>query len=508
MRILAVALALAALPPQEAGKGRFKTTFTERHPLSSIPEFCRRIGRTFDTIQNNDEKGREYDIAQESFEVYVPPGYRPEAPLGLFVYTSASAGGGPEGGWTQVLDKYGLIWVGANNSGNERKIWHRTNLALDAVHNMRKRYAIDEARIYISGPSGGGKNASMSGFCYPDVFSCGFYLIGCNYFRDIPNPDNKSYVPAGFAAPPAPLLERMKANNRYAIFTGDKDTLKSNCVATFKGMQEDKFAHAAYFEAPNWGHTHPNAEWFEKGIAAIEAPLVEAGKAAWGNAQKLEASGKAREALAAYALASTRGHGQPFQATARAKIDELRPKIEAESKAAYEKLAATKPVVDKLRAFAREWEGFDGGKQAVDEADKIGQELLKAIVARSGSELRRSLQKFIADWDGFPSSRAAREALDREADKEYEKAAKSAGTGKARHSKLLAFAKDWAPASAVDRAIAEVEADAQKMLEEIRQVKADRDRLARLVPFAKFYEATPSGKAARQMADALSRNLK
>jgi hypothetical protein len=502
------ALLLSTAPPQEPKKGRFKATFTERHPLSSVAEFCRRSGWTVDTIRKNDDKGGEYDVAQESFEVYVPASYRPEVPHGLFVYISSVNSGGPDGGWTAVLDKYALLWVGANNSGNERSIWYRTNLALDAAHNMKQRYAIDEERIYISGPSGGGRSASRTGFCYPDVFSCGYYLIGCDYFRDIPTPDGKGYFRADFAPAPAALMERMKARNRFAIFTGDKDHMKPGCLAAFKAMQQDKFAYASYFEAPNWGHTHPNAEWFEKGIAAIEAPLVDAAKAAWADGQKLEASGKARDALAAYARAAGRGFGQPFQAPARAKVDDLRPKIEAESQAAYEKLTATRPATDKIRAFAREWAGFAGGRKASDEADRIGQEELKGVVAKSGFERRRALQKFIAEWEGFAPSRAAREALDREADKELEKTAKGAGTGKARHSKLLAFAKDWAPSPAAERAIAEVDAEAQKLLEEIRQVKGDRERLAQLVPFSKFYEATPAGKAARQLADALAKKVK
>ena len=170
-------------------RGRFTVSVTERSRLSDVKVFMRRFGWPMKAVLKFDRRGGQYGISGQSFEVYVPNDYQPSIPYGLFVWIDASDESRIPEGVKPILDKYRLIWVGANNAGNTRFVGYRYGLAIDAAYNMKKLYTIDEERVYIGGISGGGGCASEVAVAYPELFYGGFYVVGCNYFRKISRPD-------------------------------------------------------------------------------------------------------------------------------------------------------------------------------------------------------------------------------------------------------------------------------------------------------------------------------
>src|SRR5262249_39648597 len=40
----------------------------------------------------------------------------------------------------------------------------------------------------------------------------------------------------------------------------------------YQGLMLDGFERVSFLEVPRWPHAHPPVEWFEKGMAALEAP--------------------------------------------------------------------------------------------------------------------------------------------------------------------------------------------------------------------------------------------
>lgn len=271
--------------PAPAITGRSRVTFKDRNPLGEIEE----LNTRFRTNVSASEK--PYILADESFELYVPelaeadakapkdakPGEE-KKPYGLLVWVSPSEDGAPPANYLPVLDKHRLIWVGANKTGNEHKMDRRLGLALDAAMNIAKRYAIDPARVYVGGASGGGRVASMLAPNFPDVFSGGYYLIGCNYFRPLPSPDNPEVGwRATFNVPLRRNLEASRKNLRVVMLTGESDENRLQTLATYKsGYTKDNFEHVTYLEVPKMGHTLPDAEWFEKGILALEVKKAKA----------------------------------------------------------------------------------------------------------------------------------------------------------------------------------------------------------------------------------------
>ena len=269
------------LPPAlsaEVGRtGRFRAILAERSPLSAIDVYLSRNGLSRDELLSVDPEGGVYDLAEESFDVFVPESYSPEEPHGLFVWVSPTPLGGfrnPE--FERVLTERKLIWVGAHNSGNRRLGWYRSGLALDAVHSMKNLYAIDEDRIYVSGYSGGGRISSSLAMLYPEAFRGGFFTYGCDYFEQLPVPDRPgSFWPARFPSPGREEVDRLKADSRFVLLTGDEDFNRSQTRQIYRRMEKSGFQHLVYLQIPGADHYFGlPPEWLEKGIEALDAPRV------------------------------------------------------------------------------------------------------------------------------------------------------------------------------------------------------------------------------------------
>jgi Esterase PHB depolymerase len=179
-----------------------------------------------------------------------------------------------------VLDSHKLIWIGANHSGNDRALWCRAGLAIDAAYNVQQQYKIDPARVYVAGMSGGSKIASLVGVAYSDVFAGGIYCCGTSFYRDIeaPSPagerlaDNQRRVyPRAFYPPPLKLLTMAKQISRHVLLTGEHDMNRDSTQAIYeKGFKLDGFKYVTYLEVPAMGHQLPPAEWFQKAVEAVD----------------------------------------------------------------------------------------------------------------------------------------------------------------------------------------------------------------------------------------------
>lgn len=276
------ALSTIDQPPRT---GSFTATFTQRSPASAISKMKARM--RYATAEPADE----YELADESFEIYVPSNYDPAKAYGLIVWSSPTDAGSPLPQWLPILDKHDLIWIGANKAGNDRIGWYRFGLALDAAFNMKQQYHIDPDRVYISGMSGGGRISSRMGVAYADEFSGAFPIVGCDFYRRIPVPDQPGKVYLERYQPPAGnIFQKALKHNRYVLLTGSEDFNRTETQTIYeKGFVKEHFSFVTYLEVPGMAHALPPADWFEKGIDALDAPLAEIRAAAAQATRKLEA---------------------------------------------------------------------------------------------------------------------------------------------------------------------------------------------------------------------------
>jgi hypothetical protein len=275
---LIVALAqmsFAATPTQPASvpsNGEFTVSFQDRSPLSDTALLATRHGWVVAKLKA-EKVETDYDLSKESFAVRVPADYDASKKYGLLVWISAGQSGRANREWASVLDKRHLIWIGANRAGNSRSVMVRLGLALDAVPNMKTRYSLDPDRIYVSGGSGGGRCASMLGVSCPDAFHGGIYIIGCDYFREIPTGEPNKIWPRTYVQPSPRLFAFAKQRSRHVLLTGEKDMNRPQTKANYEsGFRADGFQNVDYLEVPGMGHRVPPADWFEKAIAFLDDP--------------------------------------------------------------------------------------------------------------------------------------------------------------------------------------------------------------------------------------------
>ncbi len=284
--IIAVFSAVSAWAETEPHKkGSFTAVFEEYSPLSSPRALERRMGSR---ANRGARRKHDYDIRTESFEVYVPDSYDSNTPFGLMVWISPSPSGGmpPLQGIQEMMDKYKLIWVGANKSGNKEYTYvRRVPLALDGAYNMEELYNIDPNRVYVAGLSGGGRIASITAFHHSDVYSGGIFIIGANYWESMRAPGTKNARwRSGGPRPKGKYLRRAKKFGRYVFLTGEHDGNRLQMHTYYEKRYRKKLDNVLYIEVPGMGHEVPPAEEFEKALKYVDTPLLE--KAVRGRATK------------------------------------------------------------------------------------------------------------------------------------------------------------------------------------------------------------------------------
>jgi tetratricopeptide (TPR) repeat protein len=258
--------------PKAGRTGSYRVRFSEKSPLASLDLLMQRLDLDRADVEAADSAGGRYTLDAETFWVYVPPSYSPDAGFGLLVWISPTPFGGfGASEMQQALDRNRLIWVGAENAGNGRARWYRYLLALDAAYNIGKLYAVDEDKVFVGGYSGGGRVTSGLAMLYPEVFQGGFSMFGCDYPERLPVPDKPgAHWPAGFPPPPRPTLSQVKSGSRFVLLTGDLDFNRAQTRKTYLRMVHDDFEHVLYLQAPGASHyDHPDEATLTQGFSFL-----------------------------------------------------------------------------------------------------------------------------------------------------------------------------------------------------------------------------------------------
>lgn len=211
-----------------------------------------------------------YDVSLEKFDIIVPKKYKKGDPHGLFIWVSPSPAPSISPEWEAVLAEKKLIFVGAHNSGNNREVFARMRMAVDANDNMRELYDIDDKRVYVSGFSGGGRVASMLGVTYADMFTGAIAFMGVNFYTDIVTLDKSEVFEARYI-PHEEIAALAKDQCRYVLVTGEKDFNLKNTSAVFEnGFKKEGFKAVELINVPGQGHQPPKAEWLKKAIEFLD----------------------------------------------------------------------------------------------------------------------------------------------------------------------------------------------------------------------------------------------
>jgi hypothetical protein len=226
--------------------------FSDYSVLSSSTELLHRLLSPLNAVRAGRRLARSavalrdqpIDLAKEKFIVYVPA-HAPAAGYGLLVFVPPWQNAMLPRGWAGVLERRGVIFVSAANSGNEANILDRREpLALLAAHNIMQRFHVDPERIYIGGFSGGSRVALRLALGFPDVFRGAFLNAGSDPIGD-------AQVPL----PPAELLSRFQEMTRIVYISGKDDAVNVDKDAASTGSMLEWCVFDWYAERSPWtGH--------------------------------------------------------------------------------------------------------------------------------------------------------------------------------------------------------------------------------------------------------------
>ncbi|MDH5456344.1 MAG: hypothetical protein OEY37_09745 [Gammaproteobacteria bacterium] len=221
-----------------ATTGRFTLTFTAKELLGEAASEVEAVIAPDEAI---------------TWEVYVPEGYRADAPPGLLVYISPTRSGRLPYRWNRVMDERNLIWIGANQSGNWVLVRRRILMATLAVLAIERGYVVDRERFYISGLSGGGKAATMLATSNPNLFAGGVFFCGAETSQ-LESPGD---------------LEKMQSN-RYVFLTGERDTALGESRRANRAFRKAGVRNTRLMVIRGMGHSTPEYDDLDEAIDFLD----------------------------------------------------------------------------------------------------------------------------------------------------------------------------------------------------------------------------------------------
>lgn len=200
------------------------------------------------------------DLERERFLVYAPA-QRPADGYRLLVFVPPWKGAArlPEG-WSQVLDREGVIFVSAAETGNDANVLlRRMPLALIAADNVARAYGVDRGRVYVGGFSGGARVALRLALAYPDVFAGALLNAGSDRLGE-----------ADVILPPAELFQRFQETSRVVFVTGGGDTANlRRDAASQASLRAWCVGGVGRYVAPRLQHEVASAAALERGLQLL-----------------------------------------------------------------------------------------------------------------------------------------------------------------------------------------------------------------------------------------------
>lgn len=195
----------------------------------------------------------------QSSDIYVPEAYSMDRPVGIYIHINAEDNAALPN-FDSVLEEHYCIGASPAGAGNNRHDPERIARALNLAVSLKRRYSVDDSRVYIGGYSGGGLISILCGMLYPDVFKSTIstaHSMDKFYWSKIYTRDEMKVMAA--------------RGQRWAHIFGTEDpafyTLES-----YAGRWEDLFDTLIH-SVDGLGHSNASAADFETCLTWIEEKM-------------------------------------------------------------------------------------------------------------------------------------------------------------------------------------------------------------------------------------------
>jgi len=191
-----------------------------------------------------------------TWEVFVPANYDPAKPAGVLVFINSRNSGLIEPEWKAVMENTNLLYIGANESGNQIDVPNRVAYAVLAPRVIINSYEVDLERIYVSGFSGGSRVASMVATEYNRLIKGAIYNSGANFWGESALPRYREMV-----------------NHRYVFLTGTEDFNLEDTREVYQAYQDAGIKNSKLMVIPGLAHKRPTAADLEAAIRYLDLRL-------------------------------------------------------------------------------------------------------------------------------------------------------------------------------------------------------------------------------------------
>jgi dienelactone hydrolase len=273
MHRLALVLVFAVLLPVPAGADtgwRPAQVLAAPSALADDAQFIRRLLSPLAAddlarfVQARDRRLAPEPLAEdERINLFIPDRPPPQG-YGLIVFVHAGDEFFLPHDWRRELSRRGLIFATLIKAGNDADVFgRRIPLVLHAYRHVLDHYPVDEARVYVSGFSGGGRLAQRVALGYPDVFSGSLQFAGSVVIGE-------NLMPP----PPAELMTLFQSRTRVVMATGNLDRPnRRNDELSRDRMAELCVAGVSMLSLPGLEHWTPDGRGLSKALELLETPV-------------------------------------------------------------------------------------------------------------------------------------------------------------------------------------------------------------------------------------------
>jgi predicted esterase len=174
---------------------------------------------------------------------------------GVLVFVSPQRSGQFREPWSAVFDQRNLVWVCAEDFGNDKPTAQRMLVAIMALKVAERETRVDAARTYVAGVSGGGRVASQTITHFPQRFAGALYIVG-----------------ADFHMPQEPLRSQV-LGKRFVFLTGRHDFNRMEMRRVFGRYQRAGVVSVKLMDLPDYGHVYPDAATLDAALEFLDAAV-------------------------------------------------------------------------------------------------------------------------------------------------------------------------------------------------------------------------------------------
>ena len=211
-----------------------------------------------------------FDLPQETFEIFVPQNYTGREAFGLFVFMNAGDSMTMPREWAAIMEKEKLICLMPQKIGNNQQFSRRVGLTLIGILKTVERYNVDSKRIYTGGLSGGARCSLELAFLHHDLIAGNISICGANFYQPVPKVHDTKKSDYGVWPVPANRIAPAKEKVRFVFITGARDFRYGKILDIYEGGFVKNGFQARLIDQPNMGHQLCSTESLMKAFDFVE----------------------------------------------------------------------------------------------------------------------------------------------------------------------------------------------------------------------------------------------